>query len=259
MINAELHKQPTALDTVIHRKLRLDTQASAIDRFATFASLMITFGEFTPCSREFPILFVAADKDPKTGKAQVAPVAMFGMERGENLFVADGEWKGEYLPAQFRLYPVTLARIDDGDQWAVVFDGSWPGAKIDGPGEALFDDEGKATPFLERLHKFAQDVEADIERTRLGGQRLVELSLLKPMRYDAKLPDGREIALDGFLTVDEERFQQLTDAEVGEPHRSGLLGLLHAHRLSLSNMNRLVAKRLEREQAAGARAPAANG
>jgi hypothetical protein len=255
VINAELHKQPTALDTVQHRKLHLNSAASAVDRFATFASCLITFSEFAAAAREFPILFVMADKDAKTGKAQVAPVAMFGVSRGENLFTEGDQWKAEYMPALFRTYPFTLARIDDKDNWAVVFDASWSGIANDGPGEALFDDAGKATPFLENVHKFAQEVEADIERTRVGGQRLVDLDLLKPMRFDATMPDGSKVTLDGFLTLDDEKFAKLPDATVLELHRNGLLGLLHMHRLSLANMQRLLKRRVDRMAAA---APAAN-
>lgn len=257
MINAELHKQPTALDTVLHRKLRLNTQASAVDRFATFASAMVTFAEFASAAREFPVLFVLADKDDQTGKAQVAPVALLGLEKGENLFAEGDQWKADYMPAMFRTYPFTLARIDnESDRWAVVFDASWSGVAVDGPGEALFDDAGKSTPVLDKLHQFVQEVEADIERTRLGGQRLMELELLKPMRFDATLPDGSKLALDGFLTLDEEKFNQLPDAQVVELHRNGLLGLLHMHRLSLGNMQRLLQRRIARQAARGGAANA---
>jgi hypothetical protein len=255
VINAELHKQPTVLDTVKHRQLRIDTDASAVARYAHFASSMITFQEFGACSREFPILFVQADKDENTGKPQVAPVAMFGMGRGENLFIEDNQWTGEYVPSQFRTYPFTLARIDD-QNWAVVFDAEWKGIQVDGPGEALFDAEGKATPFLQNVHRFTQDVESDIERTRLGGQRLLELELLKPMRFDATLNDGSKVSLDGFLTIDEDKFSNLPDAAVVELHRSGLLGLMHLHRLSLVNMARLLQRKAKRAAAAGTPAAA---
>ncbi len=254
MINAELHKDPTALDTVAHRKLRLDTGLNATERFAPFASAMITFAEFGPCSREYPILFVMADKDEKTGRQQVAPVAMFGLDRGENLFVTDNQWTGEYLPAMFRSYPFTLARVDENDRWALVFDASWQGVSEGGKGEALFDDAGKATPFLEGLHKFTQDIEHDIERTRVGGQELLAMNLLKPMRFDATLPDGKKVTLDGFLTVDEDKLQNLPDAQVVQLHRNGLLGLLHIHRLSLVNMQRVLQRRVARENLAAAKA-----
>jgi hypothetical protein len=54
------------------------------------------------------------------------------------------------------------------------------------------------------------------------------------------LPDGRQHSVDGFLTVDEAKMQALPDATVGQLHRDGILGLVHAHWLSMGNMRRLV-------------------
>ena len=143
-----------------------------------------------------------------------------------------------------------------GERWAVVYDGSWKGLSNGGPGDALFTEQGEATPFLQKMHEFLVDVENQIERTRLGGQLLLERQLLKPMRFDATLGDGRQVSLDGFLTLDDERMNALTDAEIVELHRNGLLGILHLHRMSLGNMQRLLARRLAKEKAKAAPAKA---
>jgi hypothetical protein len=45
------------------------------------------------------------------------------------------------------------------------------------------------------------------------------------------------------LAVNAEKLQALPDDKVVELHRNGLLQLLEMHRLSLSNMGRLAAKR----------------
>ena len=57
---------------------------------------------------------------------------------------------------------------------------------------------------------------------------------------NATLPDGRQHTVDGFLTVVDKKITELPDAVVGELHRSGVLGLIHAHQISLGNMARLV-------------------
>jgi hypothetical protein len=57
--------------------------------------------------------------------------------------------------------------------------------------------------------------------------------------------------VDGFLALDEERLAKLSDAEMLELTRSGLLALLHAHQISLSNMSRLLDRRLALQAAAG--------
>ena len=75
MIISNLHKEPTALDTVLHRDLRLDTGKSAVPKLMGFTSFMITASEFGEAAREFPVLFVRAAPDGK-GHDQVAPVAV---------------------------------------------------------------------------------------------------------------------------------------------------------------------------------------
>ena len=241
MIVPTLHKEPTALDTVLHKDLKLREGLSAVGRHTGFASFMISQGEFAECAREFPILFVRTPPDPQ-GREQVAPVAVFGMKAGENLFVRDGAWTGGYMPAMLRAYPFTMARVENSDRWAVVFDNSWEGFSRT-EGKPLFDAEGKPTDTLTNVHGFVQELETDIERTRLACQRFLELNLLKPMRFEGTQADGQAVAVDGFLTLDEEVFRALPDTVLGELHRNGRLPLLFAHRLSLDNMRRLLERR----------------
>ena len=66
----------------------------------------------------------------------------------------------------------------------------------------------------------------------------------------ATLPDGRSHTVDGFLTVDEKKMQDLPDAVVGDLHRTGVLGLMHLHWVSMGNMRRLVDWHVERGAAA---------
>jgi len=255
MIIANLHKEPTALDTVLHRDLRLKTGLNAVHKLKPYTSFMITIGEFSEAAREYPILFVRAAPDDK-GREQIAPVAVFGLRAGENLFLKDDNWVGGYIPAMLRAYPFTMARVEGSDRWAMVFDSSWEGFSRD-EGTSLFDEKGEASELLNNAHKFVQELESDIERTRLACQRLLELKLLKPMRFDATLASGETLSIDGFLTLDQDVFNKLTDAQRGELHRNGLLYALHAHHLSLNNMRKLLERRVSHDEAAKAAAPAA--
>ena len=256
MIISNLHNQPTALDTVLHRDLHLKTGLNAVHKLKPYTSFMISIGEFAEAAREFPILFVRAAPDDK-GRDQIAPVAVFGLRNGENLFLKDDNWVGGYIPALLRAYPFTMARIEGSDRWAMVFDGSWEGFSKE-EGAPLFDEKGEATELLNNAHKFVQELENDIERTRLACQRLLELKLLKPMRFDATLANGETLSIDGFLTLDQDLFNKLPDATIGEMHRNGLLYMLHMHHMSLNNMRRLLERRVANEpQGTAPAAPAA--
>jgi hypothetical protein len=245
LINPALHKQPAGLDREKHRHWKLRSGFSNLSATAGLNSFFLTTAEFADACREYPILFIEAEADAQ-GKPQVAPVAVFGVKPGENLFLGEGTvWEADYVPAMLRAYPFTMARVGP-DQFAVVIDEAWAGFSSE-EGRPLFDEQGEPTPLLLDLRKFVEQIEVEIERTRLAGLRLLELKLLQPKRFDATLADGETLVVDGFLAVDEERLAQLSDSEALELQRSGLLGLLHAHLISLGNMRRLLDRRARRK------------
>lgn len=249
MITPDLHKKPVGLDREKHKNLKLRRELSNLRAAAGLNALFLTGAEFGDACKEYPILFLNAGQDEQ-GKTQVAPVAVFGVTQGENLFLQpDGRWDAYYVPAMLRAYPFTMARLD-ADRFVVVFDESYDGLS-ETEGQAFFDEQGEPTEMLKELRQFIENIEVEIERTRRAGQRLMELKLLQPKRFDATLPDGSPFAVDGFLALDEERLAQLSDAEMLELSRSGLLALLHAHQISMSNMRRLLDRRLAQQAAAG--------
>ena len=255
MIVTNLHKEPVALDTVLHRDLRLKNELNAIPKLAPFTSFMVSISEFGDAALSFPILFVRAAPDA-LGHDTVAPVAVFGLKPGENLFAVDGKWDAGYVPAMLRAYPFTMARIEGSDRWAMVFDNTWEGMSRT-EGLPLFNEKGEASELLNSVHKFVQDLESDLERTRQACAALLEMKLLKPMRFDATLANGEALSVDGFMTVDEEAIGKLPDAQLAQMYRNGLLGLLQTHTVSLANMRRLLDRRITQSNAA-AGAVAAN-
>ncbi|MBQ1764125.1 MAG: SapC family protein, partial [Aquincola sp.] len=131
------------------------------------------------------------------------------------------------------------------DNYAVCVAREWTGFS-ETEGTPLFDEQGAPTQYLKDMQQFLEKLELEVQRTRLVGQKLVEMELLRDMRFDATLPDGNKLTVDGFLAVDEAKFAALPDDKVLELYRSGLLGLIHAHQVSLGNMTRLIARRARR-------------
>ena len=64
-----------------------------------------------------------------------------------------------------RAYPFTMARIEGSDRWAMVFDNTWEGMSRT-EGVPLFNEQGEASELLNDVHKFVQELETDLERTR---------------------------------------------------------------------------------------------
>lgn len=254
MINQNLHRNPVPLDGVQHRQLRLELPVTDWSVAGKLNSIFVATAEFSDVCREFPIVFVRAGKDAE-GKEQVAPIAVLGLQPEQNLYLAGGQWRAGYIPAVLRSYPFCVGRIDL-ERFAVCVDMSWPGVG-QGQGQALFESDGKPAPLLQEMQKHFERLETEIQRTRLICTRLLELDLLRDMRFDATLPDGQKHSVDGFLTVDASKAQALPDNVVAELHRNGTLGLIQLHWVSLGNMRRLVDWHVERSAAVPAAAAVA--
>ncbi len=243
MIIEALHTSPMALDRDQHRQLKLQLPITDWRVAGRLNALFVAAVEFADIAREFPIVFVRAGKEAD-GRDQIAPIAVLGLLANQNLYEKAGEWRASYVPAVLRCYPFCIGRID-AEKFAICVDTAWPGAQAE-TGAPVFQDDGQPTELLTAMQKHLENLEAEIQRTRLVGQRLQEFDLLREMRFDATLADGSQHSLDGFLTVDEEKMQALPDAVVGQLHREGILGLVHAHWLSMGHMRRLVDWHAER-------------
>ena len=255
MINQNLHKQPAALDLVQHRHLKLHVPITDWSVAKDLNALFVAATEFGDACREFPIVFVRAGKEPD-GKDAIAPIAVLGLTQNQNLYVSGERWRAQYMPAILRMYPFCIARIDD-ERFAICVDTAFAGTSVL-EGQPVFDDDGKPAELLQTMQKQLETLEGEIQRTRLVGRRLMDLDLLREMRFDVTLPDGRQHTVDGFLTIDEKKATELPDNVVAELHRSGVLGLMHLHWVSMGNMRRLVDWHVERGAAGTPGAAAAS-
>lgn len=241
MIHPALHRQPVALDREVHRTLKIRPGAPDWSVAAGLNAYFVAAVEFADLCKEFALVFVRAGKDESGGRPLVAPVAVFGLAQGENLFVDGTRWRADHMPAQLRAYPFATAQVD-AQRRVLCIDRAWAGFS-DTEGTPLFDADGQEGPTLREMHALLDRLEGETQRTRAFCDRLLALDLLRDMRFDATLPDGSKLGVDGFLAVDEQRFAALDDATVVELHRSGVLALITLHQVSLGNLRRLVERR----------------
>ncbi|HEY0953777.1 MAG TPA: SapC family protein [Roseateles sp.] len=241
MSNPPMYGELLPLDREVHKNLKLDTNLAVLSRVAEQNSIFLAAVEFGDACKEYPIVFVRAGAPDADGKQAIAPLAVLGLKPGSNLFVDGDKWTGNYVPAYLRRYPFAMARVDDsGNSLAVCYDSKWDGFN-ETTGEALFKD-GQPTEFLMNAKAFLENFEQETERTRLICNLLVELDLLQDMRFEATLPNGEKLDVEGFLALDEKKYSELADDKVLQLHRNGLIALLEMHRLSLSHMNRMAGR-----------------
>lgn len=236
MADLMFYERAVALNRTRHLKLKIEALPNHYAFAAKTNAMPIALSEFAEAAREVPIVFVG-----ETG-GQFSAAALVGLRDSENLMVgADGTWAaGGYIPAFARRYPFVLAQGDDKERLTVCIDEAYGGLGEE-RGEALFDAEGKETPYLARVLDFLRVYHDDLQRTVRFGTRLAELGLLVPKVITVERDGGKRV-LQGLWTVDPDKLRGIDDARAVELFRNDHLGWIHAHLISLGNVTRLAAR-----------------
>lgn len=242
MSNPPMYENLVAVDRVQHKNTRMKGGVSVLERVSGLNSLFIAVAEFADASLEYPVVFVRVGQAADGQRPAIAPLAVFGLKAGSNVFVKDGQWTGRYLPAYVRRYPFAMARIDDGGSDMALCLDDRSGAFSETEGEPLFKADGEASDLLLNAKQFCEDFEREAERTRQACELLQDLNLLQDMRFEAQLPSGEKLDVDGFMTINEKALAELPDEKIVELHRNGLLEVITMHRLSLRLMSGLAQK-----------------
>jgi hypothetical protein len=187
--------------------------------------------EFLRAATEYAIVFTAEGDD-------VMPAVVLGVRNEQNLYLTpDAHWKADYIPAFIRRYPFVFSSSNDGQSLTLCIDETHPGVNREGRGQALFDADGKPTPYVEKVLEFLKEFQAHFERTRLFGRRLKELALLEPMQANVTTPKGDKLTLSGFMVVSRQKLRELSGEALSQLARTDELELLYLHLYSMRNFN----------------------
>ncbi len=185
--------------------------------------------EFLSAAHEYAIVFTQAGDD-------IMPAAVLGVRGKQNLYLsADNHWQAKYIPAFIRRYPFVFSSSADGKTLTLCIDESHPGVNRDGKGERLFTDEGKPTPYVERVLKFLQEYQAHFDRTLKFGRRIKELGLLEPMQAQVTTPKGEKLSLSGFQSVSRQKLRALDGDALASLAKTDELELLYLQLHSMRN------------------------
>lgn len=226
------------LNNLAHRTVRVQAEAAA--RFGDnqrFVQVVVT--EFSLLVPHYPILF---SKDTETGAFFCG--AMLGIDEGENLFLKEGGAGHEgYRPLNLQRAPFFVS----GDELAIDLDHPRVGAEM---GQALFNDRGEPTPYLESIKSAFQQLKPGIEMTKRFIETLLKLNLLEPVDIVLGFDDGTKRNLVDLYTVNQDLLRTLPDESVLELFRRGYLQLIYLLIASLKQIPVLAKKKNDRLLAA---------
>ena len=230
-----IFRNPIALNQAAHKSLRVSKVKNF--KFAKdLNSVLVSGNEFKESAKHFPVVFVR-DKN----QDEIMSLAILGLRQQGNLFVNDeGTWQeGTYIPNFFKRYPFILA--DDQSEegaYAVSIDSDYEGFDTE-DGLALFDDEGKTTPELDKIVEFLKTYQSNFLLTQEFIKKLDELGLFKEFSADITLPAGEKLGFSGLMMIDEKALLKLEDEKALELFRRGFLAWVYAHLYSLTNFRHL--------------------
>lgn len=221
---------PVALAEHRNTKIKKITNFDFV-KSVNMASVMVH--EFTKISPTYPIIFL---EDPQ--KDLFKPVALFGLEQGENLFVKGDKWQASYIPAIIRRYPFVLAGKEGETKFTICIDA---GSEFvnQTEGEPLFDSEGKPSEAMEQVKKYLTELQQMEMFTNEFVRYLGEKNLFTPMNMNLRM--GKQIKnVTGAYIINEERLNKLSTESFLEMREKRYLPVIYAHLGSLGQMERLI-------------------
>ena len=229
------------LNNVDHRDLRVDTRRGrGLGDDVMFAP---TFpAEFRNVQSHYPIVF------RKTAEGAFQPVALFGFEEGENLFLDGERWDASYLPLAIERQPFLIGV--QGEELLVHVDLGHPRVSRE-RGEPVFLAHGGTTGFLERINSVLLALYEGLQGVPAFVSALLEQGLLESFTLDVELDDGSRNRLAGFYTINEDKLAALDGTALEKLHRAGYLQAIYMAVASASNFRTLIERRNRRSVARG--------
>ncbi|PKG86272.1 multidrug transporter [Colwellia sp. 75C3] len=221
-----------AVNYASHSKIKIKSSAN-YQHAKSQQVVPLIIHEFSRASAEMPIVFV---KNGQTGELQ--SVALLGLTVNENLFYSEDKWLANYLPALITHHPFALlpSQNDESQLQVVIKEDSHLVSNEEG--DALFDDKGNETQYMEKRKSALGHYYENSQTTKAFMDLLVEKSLLSEQNLTMKLND-ENISINGVYLVDEKALKALPDEDFLILRQRGYLAPIYNHLSSLHQLSRL--------------------
>jgi hypothetical protein len=233
------------LDKNKHKNTRILTERGA--EFGENVHLIpVIADELEKLVLEYPVCLI---KDNDTG--QFGLHALLGFEVNENLFLQGNEWQASYVPLHIKRQPFMVGvNAKHGEQPTpenTIITINTANARVQElSGEAIFDDKGNATPFMQEMNNLLSNLMNGIIRTEAFIQKLSEHNLIESIQLTVNFIGSEEKRFDGIYTINEENLQQLSADVLEELNNKGYLQACYLLRASIGHVQKLIS--LKRKQ-----------
>jgi hypothetical protein len=230
--------QITALQNTLHLNLKVKDETD-FSLFTKEHVIPVVVHEFSRAATDFPIVFV---KNTQTGQFQ--SVILTGLIQGENLYMANGAWGANFVPAVLKSHPFKLLKNEhDHDQLMMGID---EGSALchSEEGMRLFEDNGDETAYLQARKEQIITYFEQNQITEGFIKIAANLDLFAPRSLTISLKE-ESLNLDGFYFIDEKKLNALPDDKFLDLKNRGFLQVIYSHLLSIHQIDKLAALKMK--------------
>jgi hypothetical protein len=231
-----LYDNPVLLNKEEHAGMGLSTPARPYDFVKDIRGIPVVTNEIQTVQKHYPVVFSEFENP--------VLIAVLGILDDKNLFVSDdGEWtRDAYIPSYVRCHPIAFVRREE-EEYAIIIDES--SKAISKTPEFPFFEGEKLSEHMQSRVDFCGALNQHREITKTFCDRVKELGLLNGQRVAQTMPDGTEVKVADYVTIDSKKLNDLDKDTLQELHEDGSLAAIFALLFSLENWNRLIARRNE--------------
>lgn len=228
-----------------HAKLRVRQDLSEYEK--TIYS-PIVLPEFRRLQSSYPIVLTKSSD----GSAY-QPVALFGLQAEENLFINDSVWESPHLPLLIERGPLLIGTASEDERNStgenfVAININHKNVSSD-EGQRLFHDDGSNTEYLDHLTDVLKLIHSGVQTTEDFVKQLSMHDLITPLTLRIPLAKGNAAEVTGLYAIDEEKLERVSQDTLIQLHRSSFLMASYMMIASLAQVSSLIDlknRRLER-------------
>ena len=223
------------LNHVEHRDLRVQTGFGAEYGDAVMCAMAIP-SEFRSLQTDYPI-FLHWDGPSR----KYLPMAMFGFQKGENLFLEGHDWQASYIPLLIRRGPFLIGfQAGEGGAREMVISVDMDNPRVGSDGEPLFQPFGDHSEYTEQVAAMLREIDAGQSAIDELSRVIEDHELAEPFTLEVTLDSGEKHRLEGFHAVNEEKLAGLEGDLLADFSRRGILHALYMQVASMANIPRLI-------------------
>ena len=227
------------LNPEVHKNTRIVTERGEAmgDDIQYSLTYPLEFRNIQSC---YPIFF---SKSGETG--EFFPIALFGFEKNENLFLDESGWNASYIPMMVEREPFLIGyqgASEDDLKPIVSIDMDSPKISEE-KGQALFDNDSQPTDFLKSVMRRLESLHQGHEHNKGFISALTEAELLEPFTLDITLDNGSRNQLIGFYTINEDKLLELDGSILEDFNKKGFLQPIYMAVASYARIRALIDKK----------------